>query len=78
MDNFQTIINWGTGGALTAMGWFARTLWQAVQDLKTDLAKLREELPKTYTPKDDFRDAMNKIEVLFQRISDKLDEKADK
>ncbi len=78
MDNFQTIINWGAGGALTAMGWFARTLWQAVQDLKTDLAKLREELPKTYTPKDDFREAMNKIEVLFQRISDKLDEKADK
>jgi len=78
VDNFQTIINWGAGGALTAMGWFARTLWQAVQDLKTDLAKLREELPKTYTPKDDFREAMNKIEVLFQRISDKLDEKADK
>jgi len=78
MDNFQTIINWGAGGALTAMGWFARTLWQAVQDLKTDLAKLREELPKTYTPKDDFREAMNKIEILFQRISDKLDEKADK
>lgn len=76
--DYQTIINWGAGAALSVMGWFARTLWQAVQDLKSDLAKLREELPKTYTPKDDFRESMNKIELLFQRISDKLDEKADK
>lgn len=76
--DYQTVINLGGGAALAAMGWFARTLWQAVQDLKTDLAKLREELPKTYTPKDDFREAINKVEVLFQRIYDKLDEKADK
>lgn len=76
--DYQTILNWGGGIALTTMGWFARTLWAAVQDLKSDLAKLREELPKTYTPKDDFRESMNKIELLFQRISDKLDEKADK
>lgn len=78
MNEYQTIINYGAGIALAVSGWFARTLWSAVQDLKTDLAKLREELPKTYTPKDDFREAMNKIESMFQRISDKLDDKADK
>ena len=28
------------------LGWFLRELWSAVKELKIDLAKLREELPK--------------------------------
>lgn len=78
MSEYQHLINYGAGAALAVMGWFARTLWEAVQELKKDLAKLREELPKTYTEKGDFTKAMDKIETLFQRIYDKLDEKEDK
>lgn len=78
MSEYQTLINYGAGAALAAIGWFARTLWEAVQELKQDLAKLREEIPQTYTVKQDFTKAMDKIEALFQRIYDKLDEKEDK
>jgi hypothetical protein len=50
MEN-QQFINLFFGVGLTVMGWFARELWAAVKDLKTDLAKLRENLPKEYLQK---------------------------
>jgi len=52
MNKYQTIINICAGSALAIMGWFARTLWDAVQELKQDLSKLWEELAKDYVPKD--------------------------
>lgn len=76
--DFQTVINVGAGGALTVMGWFARELWGAVKELRTDLSKLREELAGKYVSKDDFKDAMREIRDALQRIENKLDQKQDK
>jgi hypothetical protein len=78
MSDYQTIINIGAGSVLAIMGWFARTLWDAVQELKTDLSKLREELAKDYVPKDDFKEGMSEIRRMFEIITTKLDNKADK
>lgn len=78
MDNLQTILNWVGGTALTVMGWFARQLWDAVNELKRDLANLRTEIAKDYVSKPDFNSFTSEIRMMFQRISDKLDEKADK
>lgn len=76
--NIQTILNVVLGIGFTALGWFARELWTAVKELKADLAKLREELPKTYTAKDDFRSGVDEIKAMLNRIFDRLDQKADK
>jgi Tfp pilus assembly protein PilF len=76
--DFQTVVNVGAGGALAVMGWFARELWGAVKELRTDLSKLREELAREYITKDDFKDAMREIRDALQRIENKLDGKADK
>jgi hypothetical protein len=76
--DFQTLINLGAGTALSIMGWFARELWQAVKDLRADVAKLREELPKTYITKDDFKDAVSELKSLLIAIDLKLDRKIDK
>jgi hypothetical protein len=76
--DFQTLINIGAGGGLAAAGWFARQIWQAVDDLRSDLAKLREELPKTYITKDDFKDGIKELKSLLIAINEKLDRKADK
>lgn len=78
MDDFQTIVNGGGAAALGAMGWFARQLWDAVKELKTDLEKLRVEIAKDYVPKNEYYPFAAEIRNLFQRIYDKLDEKADK
>ena len=74
----QTAVNIVLGTASTAIGWFARELWTAVKDLKSDLAKLREELPKTYVTRDDFREDMRELKDMLGKIFDKLDAKQDK
>ena len=74
----QTVINMVLGAASAAIGWFAREMWTAVKDLKSDLAKLREELPKTYVTRDDFREDMRELKDMLGKIFDKLDGKADK
>jgi hypothetical protein len=76
--DIQTLFNWGLATGFSVMGWFARQLWDAVKELKKDLSTLREELAKDYVPKNDFKDFTSEIRNMFQRISDKLDDKADK
>jgi hypothetical protein len=75
---YQSLINTGAGIAFTVAGWFAREMWAAVKDLKSDLSKLREELPKTYVTRDDNRNDIREIKDMLSKIFDKLDGKADK
>ena len=74
----QFTINLVLGGGMAALGWFAREMWSAVKELKTDLAHLREELPKEYVLKDDLEKAIDRIDAKLDKIFDKLDSKADK
>ena len=76
--DLQAIINVAGGAALAAIGWFARQLWEAVQRLQRDLHEVEVSLPTSYVSKNDFNTTMKHIEDMFQRIYDKLDEKADK
>lgn len=74
----QLMINLLGGSALLVAGWFLRELWDAVKDLRSDISDLKSELPKEYVLKVDLDKRMQHIETMFQRIYDKLDEKADK
>jgi uncharacterized coiled-coil DUF342 family protein len=76
--DYQSVINLAAGLAFTVAGWFAREMWSAVKELKSDLSKLREELPKTYVARDDYREDMREIKEMLGKIFDKLDGKADK
>ena len=74
----QQTLNLVMGTALTVLGWFARELWSAVKELKNDLSHLREQLPKTYVSRDDYKSDIRDMKDMVQRIFDKLEEKADK
>ena len=74
----QTIIDIGFLVVTGVMGWFSREMWAAVKELKIDLAKLREELPKTYVIKDDYRQDMQRVLDMLDKIWTKLDSKADR
>ena len=74
----QNFLNFAGGAAIAAGGWFARQLWDSVQELKKDLHELEIDLPKSYVSKMDLDKRMDHIETMFQRIYDKLDNKADK
>jgi len=66
------------GIGMTVVGWFARELWGAVKELKADLATLREDLPKEYVAKDDYREDIREIKAMLAKIFEKLDAKVDK
>ena len=74
----QHVIDVILGIAMSVVGWFARELWSAVKELKADLSKLREDLPKTYVGRDDYREDMRDIKDMLGKIFDKLDNKQDK
>jgi chaperonin cofactor prefoldin len=74
----QAIINIIIGAVLSVLGWFARQLWDAVQDLKRDMKQIEVDLPTLYLRKDDFESRLDRIEASLNRIFEKLDNKADK
>ena len=77
MDS-QNLLNIAFGVASSVLGWFAREMWAAVKELKADLAKLREELPRTYVVRDDYKDDIREIKDMLTKLFDRLDNKADK
>lgn len=76
--NSQDLINLAFGASASVLGWFARELWTAVKDLKADLGKLREELPRTYVVRDDYKDDIREIKEMLTKLFDRLNSKADK
>ena len=76
MSDYQTLIDIVGGAILTVAGWFLRELWGAVKELQRDLNKLEANMPKEYVLKVDLDQRMKHIEDMFQRIYDKLDNKA--
>ena len=74
----QQVLNIGLSVAMAGIGWFARELWTAVKELKADLSKLREDLPRTYVLREDYKQDIRDIKEMINKIFDKLDNKADK
>ena len=59
-------------------GWVLKAVWEAIRDLKNDVKDLGHEVRVSYVRRDDFLDAIDRIETMLSRIFDKLDDKADK
>jgi chaperonin cofactor prefoldin len=74
----QAIINLIIGAVLSVLGWFARQLWDAVQDLKRDMKQIEVDLPTHYVRKEDLESRLDRIEASLNRIFERLDNKADK
>jgi len=75
---FQSLFNIFIGAGLTAIGWFARQLWEATQNLKDDVQKLELNVADNYVKKIDINARFDKIEAILERLFDKLESKADK
>jgi len=83
--DFQPFINLGGATAVGVMGWFARQLWDSVKELKKEVSDMRLHVSDHYVKKsevDGFRADMDKrfdrIEVLLDKLYEKLDQKVDK
>jgi hypothetical protein len=75
---WQLVINLGGLVVIGVASWLFRQLWEAVQRLKQDLNELEVKLPEQYIRKDEFREALNRIYAILERIENKVDGKVDK
>ena len=83
--DWQIIINIGAGSLLTIGGWFARQLWDSVKELKADISDLRLHISESYVKKSeieslkiDMDKRFDRVEMLLDRLYEKLDSKVDK
>lgn len=76
--DWQQIGNILIGVAFSLVGWLGRQLWDSVQKLKDDIKGIQIDLPSNYVTKLDMQTQYNKIEVMLNKIFDKLDDKVDK
>jgi hypothetical protein len=74
----QDVINalFAACGALG--GFILKAMWDAVADLRRELAALQESISRNYVRRDDFKDHATRVESLLDKIYDKLEHKADK
>jgi len=71
----QSLLNLLFSSAGLILGWFLRELWAAVKELKADLAKLREELPKDYVTKDDYRQDVKELKDMISKLFDIIEKR---
>lgn len=76
--DMNLIINIILGVALSVGGWFVRQMWDAVQNLKSDIQRIEVELPTSYVRKSDLDARLDKIDDMLEKLFDKLNTKADK
>jgi hypothetical protein len=74
----QQLIDAALGLSSLVIGWLARELWAAVKELKADLAKMREDFPRNYIGREDYRSDLRDVKEMLNKIFDRLDAKVDK
>lgn len=73
MDN-QTLLNIAFGVAGAFGGWILNSLSRSIIRIEDRIS----ELPLQYVTRDDFRNDVNEIKGMLNKIFDKLDNKVDK
>ena len=59
-------------------GWMLKVIWDAITDLKKEVREMNKEMHQDFVRREDFAEAVVRIETMCTRIFDKLDAKADK
>jgi hypothetical protein len=61
-----------------SIGWFAKELWSVLKELKEDLSSLKEDLPRSYVLREDYKQDIKDLKEIMGKIFDKLDNKVDR
>lgn len=72
--DYQAAFNIAIGIAAAFGGWTLRSITNSLENLQRD----HKEIIQQFVRKDDYRDSLERIEQVLNRIWDKLDEKVDK
>ena len=74
----ETLLSYGLAVVVGVIGWFVRVLWDADKEMRESLSKMREDLPRMYVMREDYRRDIFEIKELLKEIREALDGKADK
>jgi hypothetical protein len=81
----QEMINMGIAAAFAAIGWFVRTMYDSVNNLKQDIDSHKLHVSENYVKKSeidnlrtDIEKRFDRVEMLLDRLFDKLESKVDK
>tara|TARA_R110000868_G_scaffold156851_2_gene383926 strand:+ start:124 stop:357 length:234 start_codon:yes stop_codon:yes gene_type:complete len=74
----QLIIDITLGTVLTVMGWVAKELWNTLREMSHEIHEIRQEMPTKYVMRSDYKDDLNEIKSMLNKIFDQLHAKADK
>lgn len=66
----QSLINFLLACFSGVMGWFGKTLWTAVQELKQDIKAIEVNALKDYVQKDDYKADIREIKELLKQLFD--------
>lgn len=72
--DYQVLFNAATLVAGFLGGWVLNSIYKTVERLDKDV----REMPHMYVAKDDYKQALERIEGMLTRIFDKLDDKVDR
>jgi cytoskeletal protein RodZ len=71
-------IQWLLGVIVTGLTGVIMWIVGQVAQIRSDQAKLREQLPVTYVLREDYREDLREIKNVLVRIEEKLSDKVDK
>jgi hypothetical protein len=74
----QTTINALFGIVSFLSGFLLKATWDALKELRVDMATLRQSIADNYVRRDDFREHSDRVMNLLDKIYEKLDGKEDK
>lgn len=72
MDDWKTIAIALLGLFSGILGWLARTLWDAVQKLKSDLESLRLHIATDYVKRDDLKERLAEVMAPVREALDEI------
>lgn len=77
MEN-QQLFNLVITAAGALGGWMLKVIWDAINDLKREVRDIGKEVHAEFVRRDDFADAVERIERMCEKIFDRLENKVDK
>lgn len=76
--DWQYLFNLIGAGAALGVGWWCRQIWDSVNKLKEDVKQIEIDLPTHYIKKDEIKERFDRIELLLDKLYEKLESKMDK
>ena len=74
----QDMINLAITCSGAIIGWFLKTIWEALRDLKGDLRDIENEMHTQYIRRDEVQKNFDEIKSILREIFADLKNKADK